>query len=276
MSDFSSFHSRLIIRGELALKSPLRIGTGKSTRVTESDQPVVKDSLGNPVIPGSSLKGALRSYTESVLRALQTQRVVNMPLVCDLLLDQNRACVPQKRVETLQDQVGRGEISPEKRDSQLITESCLVCRLFGSNTVAAKLALRDLPVIAAYWGGRFLLRDGVAIDREKGVAATRLKYDFESVPAGTRFEFLMQVDNASDTEMAVTLIATQALMKDQIQLGGGTSRGLGWCCLEKTEFTFYQNPLDYLLGEKGQTLDENAFRTRIARFRDLIGDYKAG
>lgn len=67
---FDIFKSRLELSGILTTVTALRISQGRSTEPIGSDLPVVKDSLGRPLIPGASFKGALRSRLESFLRGI--------------------------------------------------------------------------------------------------------------------------------------------------------------------------------------------------------------
>src|SRR3977135_3461368 len=56
---------KLILEGELHCETGLHIGAGKgSLEIGGSDNPVVKDALGRPYIPGRSLRGKLRSLPE--------------------------------------------------------------------------------------------------------------------------------------------------------------------------------------------------------------------
>jgi len=56
---------------DITTRSPIRIGSGKGgTSPLESDLPVIKDSNGNPIIPGSSLKGFFRSNFKRILNGL--------------------------------------------------------------------------------------------------------------------------------------------------------------------------------------------------------------
>jgi len=258
-TDFSTFSSRLYVTGALETLTPLRIGTGQSSNVTDPDQPVIKDVLGNPVIPGASLKGALRSHIESLLRALPTNTQYN--LTCDLLAD--KPCISDTNAEAYRDPK---QYTPDQRDTEFLVHSCRVCRLFGSNYVAAKMALRDLAVIPEHWGNRYLIRDGVAIDRDKGIAAYQKKYTLEAVPAATRFEFHMQVDNGDDADLGLAMLAVRALKSSHILLGGGRSRGLGWCMLRDVSMVLHNNALDFLLGNPGRVLDETTQKHYVDAF----------
>src|SRR5881398_2073033 len=59
---------KLILEGDLTCETGLHIGAGKgSLEIGGADNPVVKDAFGLPYIPGSSLRGKLRSLLETSL-----------------------------------------------------------------------------------------------------------------------------------------------------------------------------------------------------------------
>jgi CRISPR/Cas system CSM-associated protein Csm3 (group 7 of RAMP superfamily) len=103
--DFSTFASRLHFKGQLVFTSAMRIGAEKSLAVDTPDTPVLRDATGLPYIPGSSFKGALRSYVESIARAFQAR---------DDVADCNLACIP----------VGRPATRP-REDNDPRTQVCL-------------------------------------------------------------------------------------------------------------------------------------------------------
>src|SRR6204780_3277071 len=56
---------KLIVEGDIVCQTGLHIGAGKgSLEIGGADNPVVKDAFGLPYIPGSSLRGRLRSLLE--------------------------------------------------------------------------------------------------------------------------------------------------------------------------------------------------------------------
>src|SRR3989441_9358488 len=56
---------KLLLEGDLHCETGLHVGAGKgSLEIGSSDNPVIKDAFGRPYIPGSSLRGRLRSLLE--------------------------------------------------------------------------------------------------------------------------------------------------------------------------------------------------------------------
>src|ERR1700739_2486715 len=59
---------KLVLSGDLHCETGLHIGAGKgSLEIGGADNPVVKDAFGMPYIPGSSLRGKLRSLLENAM-----------------------------------------------------------------------------------------------------------------------------------------------------------------------------------------------------------------
>ena len=59
---------KLIFSGDLHCETGLHIGAGKgSLEIGGADNPVVKDAFGLPYIPGSSLRGKIRSLLENAM-----------------------------------------------------------------------------------------------------------------------------------------------------------------------------------------------------------------
>src|SRR5918912_4644938 len=56
---------KLILEGDMLCETGLHVGAGKgSLEIGGSDNPVVKDAFGRPYVPGSSLRGRIRSLLE--------------------------------------------------------------------------------------------------------------------------------------------------------------------------------------------------------------------
>ena len=62
------FLGKVVLEGEIHCDTGLHIGAGKgSLEIGGADNPVVKDAFGRPYIPGSSLRGRMRSLLEQAL-----------------------------------------------------------------------------------------------------------------------------------------------------------------------------------------------------------------
>jgi CRISPR-associated RAMP protein (TIGR02581 family) len=120
----------------------------------------------------------------------------------------------------------------------VIANSCLICQLFGSPWFASRLQVRDLLVVETTWFGQFQERNGVAIDRGKEVAAEGKLYDFEVVPAGTRFGFTAIVENAEEWQLGMFMAGLRTFQTGDIAIGGARSRGLGLVKLHLSEQSY--------------------------------------
>ncbi len=254
---FDKFESRLSLKGAVETLTAIRIGAGQSTSPVGADLPVVRDVANFPYIPGSSFKGVLRSYVESILRSLKDDKRI----VCNPT-DDDEQCITRKDMEVLR----------EKRDDQLILDkTCWVCQLFGSLWYASKLQIRDLHVQKELWFGQYQQRDGVAIDRDTETAADGMLYDFEVVPAGVVFDFHAIVDNAEPWQLGMLYLGLSAFENGELTIGGGSSRGLGVIklSLNSEYYIDKHHIIQYLTDEKydGETVNSEPW---IKAFQDKI------
>jgi CRISPR-associated RAMP protein (TIGR02581 family) len=263
--DLSTFTSRLHLVGQLSFDSALRIGASRSGTVDEPDLPVLRTVDGRPYIPGSSFKGAFRSYVESVLRSLQAQPELSDHNLACLVVGKPQArpdddptpalCLTQNEVSLLKEisppawptsralpdrlkhrlpDAARLESEVGQHGEQAVLDrtlrdlSCWTCRVFGAPWLASKVLFKDLMVGGATWFDQFEIRDGVGIDRDSGRAADGAKYQFEVVPVRTAFRLDALVENASDAELGLFWLGMDAFQQGHVLMGGAKSRGLGW------------------------------------------------
>ncbi|MEM8806722.1 MAG: CRISPR-associated RAMP protein Csx7 [Cyanobacteria bacterium P01_G01_bin.38] len=228
---FDIFKNRLELTGTLKTVTALRISQGRSTEPIGSDLPVVKDALGQPLIPGSSFKGAMRSRLESFMRGI----------------DPSLAQDPSELVNTATNEAVKALKETHKDDDLVLTQALdgitdKVSKVFGTPWQASKFQVRDLTVRPDTWFGQYQERDGVSIDRDTETAVDGRLYDFQVVPAGVEFEFKAVFENADTVqtdqgeigywELGLVMIGLQQFKLQQIPLGGGCSRGLGVVQLE--------------------------------------------
>ena len=214
---------KLILEGDMTCETGLHVGAGKgSLEIGGSDNPVVKDAFGRPYVPGSSLRGKIRS-----------------------LLEQTSGLAIPSELVYLSRRKGQ-----EVRIHQSDRPDDDICLLFGRNpgrmervqgetlettqATPARLAVFDAPLdpesITAQM--REALDDELtevksenAIDRITSQANPRT---LERVPAGARFKvrLVMDVLCEEDAPLFGRVLEGLRLLEDD-SLGGGGSRGSG-------------------------------------------------
>ncbi len=238
---FGELKDCLTVKGTLVALTGLRIGTGRATATVGTDLPVLRNVQGEPFIPGSSLKGVLRSYLEALVRGMVGAEVDPGLFACDPTNEESR-CISSRGLRQLK----QAHVQDDAGLTQAVWEhSCLLCRTFGSSGLASHVQIQDAPVLRGQWAGQFEVRDGVAIDRDKGTAVNGKLYDYEVVPAGTPFALELRLDNPESWQSGLIWLGIRALEKGEIAVGGFTTRGLGW--MELQEVTAHFTPADQLL-----------------------------
>jgi CRISPR-associated RAMP protein (TIGR02581 family) len=218
MRTFLELTSRYRLHGVLHAEEGLHIGTGVPNPHT--DAPFIRDH-GVPFLPGSSLRGAMRSTLERMVRALWG------PNACCALFTETHpeansapACwVASKEKQDSVAQSQNGAAALLRSEANL----CPVCQLFGSTLMAARLKVRDATLQTPT---EPLRRDGVGIDRDTDTAADAIKFDFEVLERGCNFDFHLELENATPTDQALLYILLKEL-EQGIDIGGKKMRGLG-------------------------------------------------
>lgn len=241
MSRFDRFRSQTRVQAVLEMQTALSVGSRLSLEPVGTDMPVMKDPLGTPFIPGSSIKGVVRFHVERLLRAVNRRPHL---WACDPF---GSPCVtPERKTELWKACGGDDECFAQA----VFEESCIACRLFGSQWFAGRVAFKDafllngddLPMMTQ-------IRDGVGIDRDLGAARTGIKYDFETVVPGAQFGIEILADNVEDWELGLLLTVLRLWEEGGIAIGGKSTRGAGWGVLKniRIEQITADRLLDYLL-----------------------------
>lgn len=215
---------KLILEGNLECRTGLHIGAGKgSLEIGGADNPVVKDAFGLPYVPGSSLRGRLRS-----------------------LLEQSSGLAIPSELVYLSRRKGQ-----EVRIHQSDRPDDEICLLFGRNpgrvervaggeavdggvASPARLTVYDAPLVAESITAQMRenlddelteVKSENAIDRITSQANPRT---LERVPAGAHFHFRLVVDVLceEDRPLLARVVEGLRLLEDDT-LGGGGSRGSG-------------------------------------------------
>ncbi len=216
MSIKVDLYGRIFVRGDIRAVTGLHIGRGKEAlEIGGVDNPVVRDPLTNrPYIPGSSLKGKMRSLWEKMTGARQNFLIgrikgkeVRIHVCEELGAYQGCAVCPIYGVPG-----DKGSSNP----TRLVVRDVLL-----SDAEADRLeqqAHTDLPYTEVKWEA--------AIDRATSAATPR---PMERVPADTCFEgmeMVFSIYDPDDLERFVHVLQAMQLLQDDY-LGGLGSRGSG-------------------------------------------------
>ena len=251
---FDQLRNRYWLRGEVILKSALHIGAGVAEE--EIDMPIVRNGKNQAYIPGSSLRGALRSLVE------RTMATVAPGASCILFWDEaDGSCDPfcPSAHKTAADEI-RKMIEEGKTDDALKilfgTEGragrlCRTCRLFGSPFAASKLKIFDLP-IAKPVDERFI-RHGVGIDRDQGNAREKIKFEYEVLEASSELKFQFEMvaenlDRLGDARVGADFALLGLVFRmagKHLTLGGKSGSGLGNCRLELQKVRYFDNATEH-------------------------------
>ena len=213
-------NKKVRLTASLIFDTAWRVGSGKEGE-TMSDLGVMLTTTGEPILPGSSLKGKLRSTCEALSHALGLSAcLLNQEasgIDCTSDVNYYRDVLRRNYQKTFQ-------LGLKNRRQWIEDNTCDVCKLFGSPVKAGRLWVSDGTL--EDWASVVQVRDGVVIDRDSRTAVDRLKYDYEVIPPGSQFQFCIDLENPNDSDLAL-LGAALFEWHAGSSLGGFTSRGLG-------------------------------------------------
>ena len=196
----------VLLSAKLGLKSGLHIGSATAKDVGKGEPlPVMKSLIKNlPYIPGSSLKGKMRSLLEITYG--QTQN--GGPCGCGKC----QICLL----------FGSGSHSTTQEPTRLIFRDCSLTEK--SAEVLGKLGLENKP--------------GVSIDRKTGMARGGALFPMERIPEGSEFDFQISIRIFEDdnTENIRKWLIVGMYPLEQDALGGSGSRGSGHIEFNNIEF----------------------------------------
>ena len=211
---------KIRLTASLVFDTAWRIGSGKEGQ-TMSNLGVMIDSKGQPILPGSSLKGKLRSTCEVLSHALGLSACMLNHAASGVNCTSDINYYSRVLRQAYQDALQEGL---ETRLKWIDDNTCDVCKLFGSAGQTSRLWLSDGKL--KEWASVMQVRDGVVIDRDSQTAVDNLKYDYEVVPPDSRFELCIDLENPTDLDLALLGAALFEWCAGS-SIGGFTSRGLG-------------------------------------------------
>ncbi len=218
-----TFLGKLIIEGEIQCQSGLHIGAGKgSLEIGGADNPVVKDAFGIPYIPGSSLRGRLRSLLEQTLGLAVPSELVYLSKRRGQEVRIHHSDRPDDEVCIL---FGRNPGRVEKVTGESVE---------AATATPARLTVYDAPLIVDSITPQMRenlddelteVKSENAVDRITSQANPRT---LERVPSGARFRFRMVLDVLCEEDKPLLGRVAEGLrLLEDDALGGGGSRGNG-------------------------------------------------
>ena len=204
--------------GTIVAKGPLYVGSGNTAiRPAAVDMEFIKiqtvDGEEIPFIPGSSLKGVIRSSVERVVKAVNFY-------ACDVAgnpcYKKNGKDISKELNVLLKE--GKIEDARKLLDDTL----CYVCKIFGNQIYSSHVKFMDAYGIKWEYG----VRPGVAINREQGSVAFG-PFFTEFVQPGSEFSFSMIAENLEPYQLGLIAVAISELNAGRVKLGGLKSRGMG-------------------------------------------------
>ena len=218
-----TFLGKLILEGEIQCQTGLHIGAGKgSLEIGGADNPVVKDAFGIPYIPGSSLRGRLRSLLEQTLGLALPSELVYVSKRKGQEVRIHQSDRPDDEVCVL---FGRNPGRVERVSGEALETA---------NATPARLTVYDAPLVVDSITPQMRenlddelteVKSENAVDRITSQANPRT---LERVPAGARFRFRMVLDVLCEQDKPLLARVAEALrLLEDDALGGGGSRGNG-------------------------------------------------
>lgn len=207
--NFEKLAQLIDIEVEYVARSSLAIHAGKDTAFEATESPVVK--IGSkPVIPGSSLKGVLRSTLEAMLAQ-----------------DGIEVCVPDAAIPNTvrrEDQATYVQ-SIGRKSACRIERPCPVCQIFGTTAGRQGLSGRALFLDAKAIGEPTLVeRTHVAITRDTRSQAGGKLMSSEAVDAGAKFAGTIRLINPDPWQVGAILRALETMR----YLGVGSKKTAGY------------------------------------------------
>lgn len=237
--------SRGQVRLRLALHFPLGFLVNDPVVALQTgfDHAFTRCAAGRPVLPGSALRGALRSRGEQILRTLG-----GAAAACDL---NRRAAACHEAVE--KENQGRRQRGGKPLDfDEEAGRHCTACRIFGSGRLASPVRVTDfLPAGAA--GEMTLGQEFVAVDRFTGGAAGGAKFNAEA-SAGVTLEGEIHLEigpgRLERWGLGLLALVLRDLLLGDVPLGFGPAKGFNEYTAAVTAVDrFWLHPPEPLAGE---------------------------
>jgi len=261
----------------LQAEGPFLTNDAMSSGMSGFDHAPLLKTVGDwtkPVLPGSSLRGVLRSHAERIARTLVTHQAIEKypPQAgekqgghfrercpaCDPLARRRK---PEDKSTALEscDSLLHHEVGQDENEEVRPEQLCLACQLFGSTHRGSRLIVEDAPY-AGKGLPKYKMLDFLAIDRFTGGGAEHLKFDALALwkPA---FKVRIFLENPAPWELGWLTLALRDLAEGWLRVGFGAAKGFGQ--VKIGDGVLRRGVLDASRAEEGQSsiyvVDEQPF-----------------
>lgn len=259
--DFSIFNNKYIIKGKLVVLTALHIGSG--VEENGHDAPFItiekkysENKDGNPkgeyfYIPGSSFRGYLSTKLERLLAKENNYKFITDKGELNegdvkLIFGYTNLLRKDKEKKFIEDKDVIKNVLKEFLDTETIERALKDEEERNKDEVAfeeakkyssmsGKVHISDMKILSKF--NKSIKRDGIKIDRSTGATEKGGKFDYDILPPGTEFEFIMELDNVEDYQLDLIKIALIDILEGDL-FGGKISRGIGKCKLILNEVEF--------------------------------------
>lgn len=209
--DFDRLNCLTQVVGEFENITPLRVGAGREVSLESTVDIGVFRVGGVPCVPGSSLKGVMRSLAEAFQRS--------------------------KNPEAVHDPWEKEKVEKEVKEG-----FCPICGIFGNTELASHVKIYDSYPLTKE--NLIFVKPGVAISREWGSVRTGPFHE-EFVRPGVRWNFRMDAVNilvgpdVSEERGKLLYSILQTFKVYGLQVGARKTLGAGLIVLRKAEGTIF-------------------------------------
>jgi CRISPR/Cas system CSM-associated protein Csm3 (group 7 of RAMP superfamily) len=214
-------HNRLVIRLSMTTLAPLHVGAGDGgLDAAGADRRCAQTSVAGamtPFVPGSTLRGLLRTDAQRRMRALG--RLDGRASVCSA----QRPC---------------GEGLGARPAADRFRAHCPACRVFGSRALRGRLVVRDLmPALLSMPCDELEPAPVVRRRLPDGPGGWR---ELEVIPAGVRLHGELVLRDFQTWQLGVLAAGLRGLEQGISRLGGRQSLGFGAVAVSWPEALFEQ------------------------------------
>jgi len=205
-------------------------------------------------IPGTSLRGVIRSHAEKIVRTLRDGD--DNWICCDLFAKDG----PRLSCSTWLD-LAKKKISKIKTYKL----SCVICKLFGCTGTASRIQVHDSAISRQ---GTVGVRDGIGIDRFTGGVSSGANFK-NQVLEGYTFQSEITIRNFEIWQLGLLAYVFRDFEQELLTLGFGKSKGFGRVkgTIGEIRIAYYRNKIDSKLTDLG-----DLFTEQIANYGFVAGN----